>query len=83
MGFGEVPVGGFQIGVAESFPFFDGEERDSGIFVGAEIPGLDVGVAKDNGNITGFHIGPGIGFNVGVTVQYTSVYSDKYGMIKP
>lgn len=42
----DVPVNGFQIGVAESFPFFEGSERDSGIFLGPQIPGIDIGTGK-------------------------------------
>jgi len=51
-----VPANGFQIGVAESFPFFDGAERDSGIFFGPQIPGVDIGTGK--GALT-FGIQPG------------------------
>jgi hypothetical protein len=42
----DVPANGFQIGIAESFPFFDGAERDSGIFFGPQLPGIDVGTGK-------------------------------------
>lgn len=79
----DVPANGFQIGVAESFPFFDGAERDSGTFFGPQIPGVDIGTGK--GALT-FGIQPGSvkdlagnsnlttsltipGFNAGVTID--------------
>ena len=42
----DAPVTGFAIGIAESFPFFDGAERDSGIFFTAKVAGADFGVGK-------------------------------------
>jgi len=52
----DVSANGFQVGVAESFPFFDGAERDSGTFFGPQIPGVDIGTGK--GALT-FGIQPG------------------------
>jgi len=48
LGFGDdgLMPDGVQIGVAESFPFFDGAERDSGIYFGVQMPGIDIGIGK-------------------------------------
>lgn len=46
LGLADIPVNGIEFGIAESFPFFDGAERDSGLLVGADIPGVDIGTGK-------------------------------------
>ena len=46
LGLLNVPITGFSIGLAESFPFFDGAERDSGIFLTAKIADRDFGLGK-------------------------------------
>ena len=50
-GITEVSVSGFSIGIAESFAFFDGAERDSGLFFSLLVPGFDFGFGKASLNI--------------------------------
>ena len=121
VGVNTVPVNGFQIGVAESFNLFDGAERDSGIYIGPQIPGIDIGVGKlslsfglspgsvkdltgnsditssltlpgfsagfsldaDTAQFKGLNIGVGVGagFNLGQTIDVTTVLSGRHGLI--
>ncbi|MEX2338406.1 MAG: RHS repeat-associated core domain-containing protein [Aquisalimonadaceae bacterium] len=47
-GWWSTSVHGASFGIAESFPFFDGAERDSGIMLGFNVGGEDVGIGSVN-----------------------------------